>query len=292
MKPRRASARSTPKEWSLTSGRSGCEEVVDSFFVPLQPTNIASVAMVMINGVGFMRSPARLPPWSRLSPETTIQKVRKAPPATSVHHIVRASSRAPCSCSKLSNIAIRPIGPQVTANLFNLLAAPPQFAQPSSTSTVRRGGLSTASLSTSTTNSDARQVRLLSSCKLRLRRASPTVGLYSGHRALLGLRRLYAIGAKIYSYRGDRGWPVNYRSESGRSTTSVHRVVVPCCCSMMSDNPLIEFRVVKEAVETLSIQITRSEVITTSYKKSRDVLDCIKDIFCCQSHPIVTNLVL
>jgi len=61
---------------------------------------------------------------------------------------------------------------------------------------------------------------------------------------------------------------------------------------MMSDNPLIEFRVVKEAVETLSIQITRSEVITTSYKKSRDVLDCIKDIFCCQSHPIVTNLVL
>ena len=39
------------------------------------------------------------------------------------------------------------------------------------------------------------QVRLLSSCKLRLRRASPTVGLYSGPRALLDLRRLYAAEA-------------------------------------------------------------------------------------------------
>jgi len=32
-------------------------------------------------------------PCSAMSPETTIQKVRKAPAATSVHHILRASSR-------------------------------------------------------------------------------------------------------------------------------------------------------------------------------------------------------
>jgi hypothetical protein len=44
---------------------------------------------------------------------------------------------------------------------------------------------------------------MLCSCKLRLRRASPTVGLPSGHRALLGLRRLYAGGAKTDSYRGE-----------------------------------------------------------------------------------------
>jgi hypothetical protein len=41
------------------------------------------------------------------------------------------------------------------------------------------------------------------------------------------------------------------------------------------------------ATGVLSIQITRSEVITTPYKKSQGVLDCIKDIFCSQSHPIV-----
>ncbi len=38
-------------------------------------------------------------------------------------------------------------------------SASPPFQQPSSTSTVRRGGLSTASLSTSTTKSDARHER-------------------------------------------------------------------------------------------------------------------------------------
>jgi hypothetical protein len=43
---------------------------------------------------------------------------------------------------------------------------------------------------------------MLCSRKLRLRRARPTVGLHSGHRTLLGLRRLYAVGAKICSYRG------------------------------------------------------------------------------------------
>jgi hypothetical protein len=44
-------------------------------------------------------------------------------------------------------------------------------------------------------------VRLICSCKLRLRRASPTVGLPSGDRALLGLRRLHAGGAKTCSYK-------------------------------------------------------------------------------------------
>ena len=75
-----------------------------------------------------------------------------------------------CSCffscsysySKGFSIAIRPIGPQVAANCLDQRSASPQFKQPSSTSTVslstvRRGGLSTASLST--TKSDARHER-------------------------------------------------------------------------------------------------------------------------------------
>ena len=44
--------------------------------------------------------------------------------------------------------------------------------------------------------------RMLCSCKLRLRRASPTVGLHSCHRALLGLRRLHAGGAKTLELQG------------------------------------------------------------------------------------------
>ena len=68
-------------------------------------------------------------------------------------------SRYSCSYSKRSSIAIRPIGPQVTANRFDQQSAAPQFKQPSSTSTVSRGGLSTASLSTSTTKSDAMHER-------------------------------------------------------------------------------------------------------------------------------------
>ena len=54
------------------------------------------------------------------------------------------------SYSIRSSIAIRPIGPQVTANRFDQRSASPQFKQPSSTSTV---SLSTASLSTSSTKS-------------------------------------------------------------------------------------------------------------------------------------------
>jgi hypothetical protein len=43
---------------------------------------------------------------------------------------------------------------------------------------------------------------MLCSCKLHFRRASPTVSSHSGDRALLGLRRLYAGGAKTCSYKG------------------------------------------------------------------------------------------
>ena len=61
------------------------------------------------------------------------------------------------SYSKRPSVAIRPIGPQGTANRFDQRSASPQFKQPSSTSTV---SLSTASLSTSTTKSDARHERI------------------------------------------------------------------------------------------------------------------------------------
>ena len=90
-------------------------------------------------------------PWSAISLETTIQKARKAPPATSVYHIV------PCSCSTRSSIAIRPIGPQVTANRVDQRST--QFKQPSSTSTVSLSTVRRGGLSTSTTKSDARHDR-------------------------------------------------------------------------------------------------------------------------------------
>jgi len=57
------------------------------------------------------------------------------------------------SYSIRSSIAFRPIGPQVAANGFDQRPASPEFEQLSSTSTI---ALSTASLSTSTTKSDAR----------------------------------------------------------------------------------------------------------------------------------------
>jgi hypothetical protein len=79
-----------------------------------------------------------------------------------------------CSCSYSysyslrSSIAIQPIGPQVTANRFDQRSVSPQFQQPSSTSTVRRGGLSTASLSTKTRKSDARRERIPTECITRV----------------------------------------------------------------------------------------------------------------------------
>jgi hypothetical protein len=45
------------------------------------------------NGRGRQRLLMPEHQWSPMSPETTIQKARKAPAATSVNHIVRASSR-------------------------------------------------------------------------------------------------------------------------------------------------------------------------------------------------------
>jgi hypothetical protein len=57
-----------------------------------------------------------------------------------------SASRYSYSYSKQSNVAIRPIGPQVTANRLDQRSVSLQFKQPSSTSTV--------TLSTSTTKSD------------------------------------------------------------------------------------------------------------------------------------------
>jgi hypothetical protein len=68
-----------------------------------------------------------------------------------------------CSClfsySKRSSIAIRPIGPQVTANRLDQRSASPQFKQPSRTSTVSLSTVRRGGLSTSTTKSDARHER-------------------------------------------------------------------------------------------------------------------------------------
>ena len=62
------------------------------------------------------------------------------------------------SYSIQSSIAIRPIGPQLTANRFDQRSTSPQFKQPPSTSTL---SLSTASLSMSTTKSDARHEHIV-----------------------------------------------------------------------------------------------------------------------------------
>ena len=76
---------------------------------------------------------------------------------------------------------------------------------------------------------------MLCSCKLRLRRASPTVGLPRAHRALLGLRRLYAGGAKTDSYRARGGSPnscsvaASYASAGASPTVglpSAHRALL------------------------------------------------------------------
>ena len=95
--------------------------------------------------------------WSPMSPETTIQKNQELTSGDfgAPYCSCFFSCSYSCSYSTRSSIAIRPIGPQLPANLFDQRSASPQFKQPSSTSTVRRGGLSTASLSTSTTKSDA-----------------------------------------------------------------------------------------------------------------------------------------
>jgi len=98
-----------------------------------------------------------------MSPETTIQKNQEstagdfgAPHRSCFFSYSYSASRYSYSYSTRPSIAIRPIGPQVPANRFDRRSASQQFKQPSSTSTV---ALSTASLSTSTTKSDARHER-------------------------------------------------------------------------------------------------------------------------------------
>ena len=105
--------------------------------------------------------------WSPMSPGTTNKKIKKS----TVGDFCAPYCSSFFSCSNRSSIAIRPIGPQVAANRLDQRSASPQYKQPSSTSTVRRGGRSTASLSTSTTKSDARHVRR--------RSASPSEKLYT-----------------------------------------------------------------------------------------------------------------
>ena len=63
------------------------------------------------------------------------------------------------SYSKKPSIAIRPIGPQVTANRLDQRSASLQFKQPSSTSTVSLSTVRRGGLSTSTTKSEARHER-------------------------------------------------------------------------------------------------------------------------------------
>ena len=70
-----------------------------------------------------------------------------------------SASRYSYSYSSLSSIAIRPIGPQVTANIFDQRSVSPRFKQPSSTSTVSLSTVRRGGLSTSTTKSDARHER-------------------------------------------------------------------------------------------------------------------------------------
>jgi hypothetical protein len=70
-----------------------------------------------------------------------------------------SASRYSYSYSKHPSIAIRHIGPQVTANRFDRRSASPQFKQPSSTSTVSLSTVRRGGLSTSTTKSEARHER-------------------------------------------------------------------------------------------------------------------------------------
>jgi len=70
-----------------------------------------------------------------------------------------SASRYSYSYSIRSSIAIRPVGPQVTANPLDQRSASLQFKQPSSTSTVALSTVRRGGLSTSTTKSDARHER-------------------------------------------------------------------------------------------------------------------------------------
>ena len=92
--------------------------------------------------------------WSPMSPGTTNKKIKKSTVGDFCAPNCSSFFSCSCSCSytKRPSIAIRPIGPQVPANLFDQRSASSQLKQPSSTSTV---ALSTVALSTSTTKSDS-----------------------------------------------------------------------------------------------------------------------------------------
>ena len=94
--------------------------------------------------------------WSPMSPGTTNKKIKKSTVGDFCAPYCSSFFSCSCSCScsytKRPSIAIRPIGPQVPANLFDQRSASSQLKQPSSTSTV---ALSTVALSTSTTKSDS-----------------------------------------------------------------------------------------------------------------------------------------
>ena len=126
--------------------------------------------------------------WSPMSPGTTNKEIKKSTVGDfcAPHCSSFFSCSCSCSCSytKRPSIAIRPIGPQVPANLFDQRSASSQLKQPSSTSTVALStvalstvALSTVALSTSTTKSDARHFAIQ---RVTARKASKS---YSGRSA-------------------------------------------------------------------------------------------------------------
>ena len=98
-----------------------------------------------------------------------------APLCSYVFSYSYSATRYSYSYSIRSSIAIRPIGLQFLANRLDQRSASPPFQHPSSTSTVRRGGLSTASLSTSTKKSDARHEQAIRDSSWKARSEPPTL---------------------------------------------------------------------------------------------------------------------
>ena len=117
--------------------------------------------------------------WSPMSPGTTNKKIKKSTVGDFCAPYCSSFFSCSCSYSNRPSIAIRPIGPQVPANLFDQRSASSQLKQPSSTSTVALStvALSTVSLSTSTTKSNSRHFAIQ---RVTARKASKS---YSGRSA-------------------------------------------------------------------------------------------------------------
>ena len=137
------------------------------------------------------------------------------------------------SYSKRSSISVLPIGPQVPANRFDRRSASPQFKQPSSTSTVRRGGLSTASLSTSTSKSNARHERKDHPGPRSARPTGSTVSTASGR-----LRR--KVGMVEMIRLADKPWAPVAQGHTGAEVVRSVRVAL-----RGRSTPFIEWRQVK-----------------------------------------------